>query len=266
MAKHGRFLAFDLGAESGRAVVGTLANHHLSLELIHRFANMPVELGGTLYWDILSLHRGLLDGIRTYVGRFGEAVDAIGIDTWGVDFGLISSGGELISNPVHYRDRRTDKMPDYVRERLPEARLYEDTGIALLPIYTLCQMLSLRLGRGRLLDMADTFLMMPDLLGYFLTGKKVCERTNAATTQLYDPRRGQWHEGILSTFDLPHSIMPDLIDPGTILGDVCESVRRDTGLKHGVIVAPCTHDTILTSPLRAFDKFRIRIDIPSTFP
>lgn len=238
-----RFLAFDLGAESGRGVVGTLQDGQLSLEEIHRFPNEPVEVGGTLYWDVLALYNNLLKGMREYTARYGESVEGVGIDTWGVDFGLLDREGKLLQNPVHYRDRRTHDMLEELRRRMDPEDLFRRTGMALLPINTSVQLLSLRVNRSPLLESATTLLMMPDLLAYFLTGRKSCERTNAITTQLYDPWKHQWSEEVLRKLDLPRPIMPELTDPGTALGELRDSVKRSVGLNRGVAIAPCTHDT-----------------------
>lgn len=243
MTTEKRFLAFDLGAESGRALVGTLAGGRLALEEIHRFANAPVEACGTLYWDILALHSNVLKGIRTYVEKFGDSVDGIGIDTWGVDFGLFARDGSLLQNPVCYRDKRTNGIPEQVLMRVPADDLYRLSGLAMSQIQTLPQLFALRRNDSPLLDAADKFLMMPDILAYFLTGEKRCERTNAISTQLYDPRKGTWSKAIFKACDLPISIAPELIDPGTVLGEVSERIKRQTGLKHGRVIVPCTHDT-----------------------
>ena len=242
MSEH-RFLAFDLGAESGRAVVGTLEGGVLSLEEIHRFPNEPVEVCGTLHWDVLGLYNSVLKGMRAYSERFGDSVDGIGVDTWGVDFGLLAADGSLLQNPVHYRDRRTEGLLDRVGQQMPSEELFQLTGMSTSPIQTLCQLLSLRLRKSPVLATASTFLMMPDLFGYFLTGKACCERTNAFATQFYNPRKGEWHDGILDAFDLPRAIMPKIVNPGTPLGPLRESVARETGLKQATVIAPCTHDT-----------------------
>ncbi len=238
-----RFLAFDLGAESGRAVVGTLEGGRLALDEIHRFPNEPVELCGTLHWDVLSLFRNVLAGMRAYVERFGDSVDGIGIDTWGVDFGLLAADGALLQNPVHYRDRRTDGMLEELQRRIAPQELYEKTGLPQSPVHTVCQLLSMRRKRSPILESAATLLMMPDLFAYFLTGEKRCERTEAVSSQLYDPRSGEWHKGVFEALDLPLSIMPELVDPGTVLGELSQSVKRETGLKEAPVIAACTHDT-----------------------
>jgi len=185
----------------------------------------------------------VLKGMRQYVRRFGDNVDGVGIDTWGLDFGLIDEDGRLLENPIHYRDKRTEGMGEKVYGKMPAADIFQRTGVAFQPIYTLGQLLSLRLNRSSFLAQAGALLMMPDLLAYFLTGTRHCERSNATTTQLYDPHKGSWSEKIFDTFDLPTSIMPEIIDPGTVLGEMDELVKRSVGLKSAVVIAPCTHDT-----------------------
>jgi rhamnulokinase len=238
-----RFIAVDLGAESGRVVVATLQEGHLSLEEIHRFLNGPVEVRGTLYWDVLALYRNVLEGLRIYCDRYGDTVEGIGVDTWGVDFGLLAADGSLLQNPVCYRDHRTDDVPDVVRARIPEQKLYEHVGIFLLPIYTLCQMVALREADSPILANADGFLMMPGVISYFLSGRRFCERSNAITTQLYNPREDRWDPEIFKLLDLPIDIMPELVDAGTILGELLDGVKAETGLKGAPVIAPCTHDT-----------------------
>lgn len=238
-----RYLAFDLGAESGRAFTGTLADGRLSLEEIYRFPNEAVEVGGTLYWDILSLFNHLLKGMREYARRFGPEVDGIGIDTWGVDFGLLARDGRLLGNPVHHRDHRTRGMVEALDVRVPLAEMFATTGMGPSVVITSCQLLSMRLSGSPLLDAAGHFLMMPDLLGYFLTGVRRCERTNAISTQLYDPRARDWSRSLIDRLDLPGEIWPELVDPGTPLGELCDAVKHQTGLTRAMVIAPCTHDT-----------------------
>jgi rhamnulokinase len=238
-----RFLAVDLGAESGRVVVGTLAQGRLALEEIRRFANEPVEVCGTLHWDALCLYNNILKGLSAYVLKYGERADGIGVDTWGVDFALLGSDGAMLQEPVHYRDRRTDAMPALVARKMNLRELYDHTGINLLPIYTLCQMAALRTQRSPALRAAERFLMMADLFGYFLSGRAACERTNAITTQLYNPRTAGWDAEVFRTFDLPLKVMPDIIEPGTVLGELTEAAKARTGLASAPVIAPCTHDT-----------------------
>jgi len=238
-----KFLAFDLGAESGRAVLGSLQDGRLILEEIYRFPNEPVQVNQTLYWDILALYNHVLKGMREYSARSVDLLDGIGFDTWGVDFGLLTQNGDLLQNPVHHRDRRTEKVLEEVRSRIALEDLFRRTGMSLLPINTSAQLLSLRLQQSSLLDCASAFLMMPDLLAYFLTGRKSCERTNAITTQLYNPWNHEWNHEVMNKLGLPIRILPDLINPGTILGEVRDTVSKNTGVKCGRVISPCTHDT-----------------------
>jgi rhamnulokinase len=238
-----RFLAFDLGAESGRGVVGTLQDGKLSSEEIHRFPNEPVEICDTLYWNILSLHSNILKGMRKYVSRFGASVDGVGIDTWGVDFGLLDCDNKLLQNPVHYRDRRIEGMAEELGRRIPPEELFRQTGMPISPVNTSLQLLALRTKQPALLEFAAHMLMMPDLFNYFLTGQITGERTNASSTQLYDLRTRRWSEDVIRRLDLPIRIMPELAEPGTVVGELRESVRRAVGLRRGVVLAPCTHDT-----------------------
>ncbi|MEN6536762.1 MAG: FGGY family carbohydrate kinase, partial [Bryobacteraceae bacterium] len=238
-----RFLAFDLGAESGRVVAGRLRDGVLTTEEIHRFPNRPVRVLGTLYWDALALYGNIVEGMRIYGRNYGPSVASIGIDTWGVDFGLLARDGSLLQNPVCYRDHRTDGTLAEVERRVRLPDLFRTTGIALSHIQTLCQMAAMRRAGSPALEKAATFLMMADLFGYFLTGVKACERTNAATTQIYSPAERRWAESILQIVEAPLSSMPELVDPGTTLGEMLSSVANDTGLSPCPVVAPCTHDT-----------------------
>jgi len=238
-----RFLAFDLGAESGRAVVGTLDGDRLRLEEILRFPNEPVEVSGTVYWDILNLHNHVLKGLGAYAQRYGDYVDGIGIDTWGVDFGLLDRNGALVQNPVHYRDRRTAGVVEEIHRCVPPDRLFAQTGMPLSSFSTLSQLRAMRLNRSPALEAAASFLMMPDLLSYFITGRKCCELTNAATTHLFNTDAGCWNREMFDAFDLPRAIMPETIAPGTAVGEVSEPVKRQTGLRRAPVIAPCTHDT-----------------------
>jgi rhamnulokinase len=238
-----RFLAFDFGAESGRAHVGTLLGDKVSIEEIHRFPNEPVEVCGTLHWDVLSLYSNLLKGMKEYVARFGDTVDGVGIDTWGNDFGLLDSDGKLLQNPVHYRDRRVEGMVELMRQEIAPEDLFQHTGMPLSPVNTSVQLFALRSHPSPLLKHADTLLMMPDLFNYFLTGRKIGERTDASSSQLYDPCRRRWSEEVFSRLDLPVNIMPPLTDPATVVGELCTSVQRSVGIKRGIVLAPCTHDT-----------------------
>src|SRR4029453_19243576 len=188
-----RVAAVDLGASSGRVMLGTVGAGVLELSEVNRFWNGPVRISGTLHWDILHLYRSLLEGLRT-----AGPVDGIGIDSWAVDYGLLDAAGRLLSNPVHYRDSRTDGVMERVLEKVPAADLYEITGLQQLPFNTIYQ-----LAAEDLLEQAATLLMIPDLLGYGLTGEVGAERTNASTTQLYDVRAREWSEVLAGKVGVP---------------------------------------------------------------
>ncbi|MEV6495075.1 rhamnulokinase family protein [Actinoplanes sp. NPDC051633] len=199
-----RFAAVDLGASSGRVMVGDVSASGVSLTEAHRFANEPVRVRDTLHWDVLSLYRGVLDGLAA-----AGPVDAIGIDSWAIDYGLIDAGGRLLGNPVHYRDARTDG----VVTGIPDEKLYALTGLQKLSFNTIYQLLA-----EPLLPLADRMLLIPDLLAYWLTGKIGAEFTNASTTQLLDVGTGEWAGSLIGDLGLPARLFPPLRAPGTVIG------------------------------------------------
>jgi rhamnulokinase len=237
------YLALDLGAESGRGLLGSFDGERLRLEEVHRFANGPVRMADTLYWDLPRL----FEEVKTALGKGtmdGAVLDGVGLDTWGVDFGLIGRGDTLLGNPVHYRDARTNGMIEKAFQRVPRERIYEITGLQFLPFNTVYQLLALAEARSPLLDIAETLLMMPDLFGWLLTGRRTSERTDASTTQLLDPRSGTWSLELCRELGLPSSILPELIEPGSVLGTLRPSLVGELGLNHSVtVIAPATHDT-----------------------
>jgi rhamnulokinase len=237
------YLALDLGAESGRGLLGRFDGHCLELEEIHRFANTPVKMLDTLYWDLPWLFREIKVAL-TKVTACTASLDSIGLDTWGVDFGLVGRGDTLLGNPVHYRDARTQGVCEVAFKCMSQQQLYEITGLQFLPFNTVYQLLALKLARSPLLEMAETLLMMPDLLGWLLTGQRAGEYTNASTTQLLDARTGNWSDTVCEALGLPVRILPHVIQPGSELGLLHESVVAETGMSQPVVViAPGTHDT-----------------------
>ena len=193
MAATRNYLALDLGAESGRGLVGRFDGERLEMEEIHRFPNGPVRLFDTLHWDLPRLFEELKTAIRKSATRSGT-FDGIGVDTWGVDFGLVGRGNTLLGNPVHYRDARTNGMLETAFSHVSREHIYDITGLQFLPFNTIYQLLALATSKSPLLEVAETLLLMPDLFGWLLTGRRVCERTNASTTQLLDPRKGAWSD------------------------------------------------------------------------
>ena len=233
-----RVAAVDLGASSGRVMVGTVAPGVLELDEVHRFPNGPVRAEGTLYWDILGIHREVLAGLRL-AARSGP-IDAIGIDSWAVDYGLLDAGDALMGNPVSHRDARTDGVRERVVKDVSEEELYAVTGLQQLPFNTLYQLVS----TPYLLRRAETMLMIPDLLGYWLTGVLGAERTNASTTQLYDVSARTWSSDLAERVGIPPRILPTLRDPGSVLGTLLPDIAEEVGLPAATpVVAVGSHDT-----------------------
>ncbi len=239
------FLAFDIGAESGRAIAGAFDGASLQLVEVHRFPNKPVRVGSHLHWDVLALWDELQNGLRKAAAQCGE-ISSVGVDTWGVDFALLDAHGALIGNPHHYRDARTDGMVEEACTRIGRERIFESTGIQFMQLNTLYQLFAMAKAGSPAFDVAHTFLMMPDLFHYWLTGARACEFSNATTTQCYNPRTGDWARDLLEALDIPTHFLPDVIQPGTDLGPLSSWLIRllDAGSLAGAhVVAPATHDT-----------------------
>ena len=237
-----KMLAFDLGAESGRAILGTFDGGRLELDVLHRFPNGPVRTLDSMHWNILGLYQELLNGLRKAAGVHGS-VDSIGVDSWGVDFGLLGRGGVLLGNPRHYRDPFTEGVMDAAVARLSKADIYRRTGLQFLRFNTLFQLLALQRDRSPLLDAAENLLLIPDLFHYFFTGIKSVEFTNASTTQMLDPGSRSWAFDLVQAFGLPAKILGSIVTPGTVLGPLRSSVAVETGLTSAPVIAPATHDT-----------------------
>lgn len=237
------YLAVDLGASSGRHVLGRFDGQNLTLEELYRFDNGPVEALGTLYWDLLSLWSHVKHGLRAAASRAGGPVVSVGVDTWGVDFGLLARDQSLLANPVHYRDSRTNGMMERAFSIVPREEIFRHTGLQFMQFNTLYQLLAMRLADSPILQMAHWFLMMPDLFHWLLTGQKSNEFTNATTTQFYDPLGGNWAFDLLKKFRLPVEIFGPITMPGTELGSLRSAVASETGLNGTRVVLPGTHDT-----------------------
>ncbi len=237
------FLAIDLGASSGRHVAGLFDGNRLTLEEVHRFGNGPILLAGRLYWDVLRQWDDVLGGLRLSAAQYGERIQSVGVDAWGVDFGLLGRGDELLGNPYNYRDHRTDGMVDHASSIVPREEIYAQTGLQFIQINTLYQLLAMRVQNSPLLEMAESLLMIPDLFHWLLTGVKANEFTDATTTQFFDPRRGGWAIDLLNRLELPTHILGNVITPGTSLGAMRPAVIEATGLANVNVVVPGTHDT-----------------------
>ncbi len=236
-----RVLAFDFGASSGRAIIGCFDGDKITLEEVHRFSNDPVSVGGTVYWDVLRLFYEIKQGIIK--AKIAGGFDSIGIDTWGVDFGLIDSEGKLMENPVHYRDARTIGLVDEAFKTMPKEKLYGITGIQFMELNTLFQLISLKKYRPWMLERADKMLFMPDLFGYMLTGKMCAEYSIASTSQLIDLDKRTWSKEILNAFGIKESIFAPLVQPGTVLGELSKEICEECGVDPVPVISVCGHDT-----------------------
>ena len=252
-----RMAAVDLGAESGRVVVGAFDGEHLVIDDVHRFANVPVTMAGTVHWDFLRLFGEVTAGLRR--AGLGGPLASVGVDSWGVDFGLLDARGRLLANPVHYRDARTDGMEEAAFGVVPRAEIYGVTGIQFMPINTLYQLLSMVRADDPLLGQADRLLMIADLFAHFLSGAAVAEYTNASTSQCLDALARDWARPMLERLGIPAAIFPEVVLPGTVLGGLRPELAQAAGLAATRVVAPGSHDTAsavvgtpLASPATAF--------------
>ncbi|AOZ94064.1 rhamnulokinase [Paenibacillus crassostreae] len=235
-------LAYDLGASSGRAVIGHLKDSKMEVEEIHRFSNDPVHVGDRLHWDILRLIHEIKQGLLiTKVQKL--TIKSLAIDSWAVDFGMIGQHGELIGNPYHYRDQHTDGMMEKVLAKLPMKEIFSRTGIQFLSINTLYQLASLQQAGSPLLKEGKHLLMIPDLLRYFLSGEAVHEFTNATTTQMYNPVEGQWDSTIIQRMGFQESWFGRVVQPGTHVGQLSSGIRHELGLASIPIYTAAEHDT-----------------------
>jgi rhamnulokinase len=238
------FLAIDLGASSGRVMACRWDGRRFELRELHRFENGPVHLMGHLHWDVLRLWQEINSGLALYAAQYDEPLAGIGVDSWAVDFALLDPAGHLLGNPYTYRDRRTEGMLERVDRLVPAERLFARTGIQRLPINTLYQLFSMREAGDPQLAAAETLLMIPDLFHYWLTGLALAEHTTATTTSFYEVRGGGWAVDILDELGLPAGILPPVVAPGTLLGDLLPEVRDRAGLRGSPpVIATATHDT-----------------------
>jgi rhamnulokinase len=231
-----RFLAFDLGAESGRALLGHLSGARLALEPVHRFANVPAQVGPTLRWNVDALWHE----VRTALTMVGPTLTSLGVDAWGCDYALLDARGTLVEQPWHYRDHRTDGVMDQVLSTLGRRRVYETTGVQFLPFNTLFQLASTARTHPAVLETAASFVTMPDLLNYWLTGRITCEYTNATTTQCVDARSRTWATPLLEEAGLPTRLFGDIVESGSMLGELQASAGGPRGVP---VIAPACHDT-----------------------
>lgn len=238
-----KVLAFDFGASSGRAILGIYDGSRLTIEEVHRFSNDPVEINGSLYWDTLRLFYEIKQGILKCVQQGHKDIASIGVDTWGVDYGLLDEQGNLLGNPYHYRDKRTDGMMEKIFELIPREELYSRTGIEFMWFNTILQLYSMKYSSSPLLREAKTLLLTPDLFNYFLTGVKASEYSIASTTQLMDAVSGTWSGEIIKRLGLPEEIFTDIVQPGTVIGTLTEDICKELGVPAVKVTAVAGHDT-----------------------
>jgi rhamnulokinase len=236
------YLAVDLGAESGRTILGALDEDRLTLTETHRFPNGPVRLNDGIHWDVLRLWSEIKLGIAATVKK-GARLDGIGLDTWGVDFALLDKNQSLVSNPFHYRDERTDGMLEAAFHCMPRSDIFSNTGIQFMQINTLYQLLSMSLQKSPLLDIAKTFVMIPDLFNFWLSGEITNEFTDATTSQCLDPRTSGWAVPVLEAMNIPAHLFQPVTEPGTAIGALLPGVAEETGAGGVRIVVPACHDT-----------------------
>ena len=237
------YLGVDLGAESGRVIAGLFDGERVRLEPLHRFPNGPVSIGRSLRWDVLRLWAEIQQGLSRAGAEFGGSIASVGVDTWGVDYVLLSKTDEILGQPYCYRDARTKGLLAAACNRVPRKEIFAATGLQFMEINTLYQLLAMHRTNAPLMELADRMLLMPDFFHWCLCGSRVVEFTNATTTQCFHPVNGQWSFELLQRFGLPTHFLADVVPPGTKLGKLREEIAERTGLKRIDVIAPPTHDT-----------------------
>lgn len=242
MKKNG-YLAFDFGASSGRLMLGTVVNGKMKLEEIHRFSNEPVHAGGTLYWDFLRLFHEMKQGLKKIAQRDDVNVKAIGIDTWGVDGAWLDANDRILSNPVHYRDDRTNEIMGDFYSTITDEKLYNITGIQKMYFNTIYQWYYDMKKNPTIAEKAKTWLFMPDLFGFLLTGEKYNEYTIASTGAVINAQTREYSQELFKDLGLPTDFLQNLVKPGTIVGTLTKEIQEETGLGAIPVVAVGSHDT-----------------------
>lgn len=238
-----KILAFDYGASSGRSILGTYDGSNLDLKETHRFTSDPVMMNDCFQWDFLRLFFEMKNGIIKSVNAGHKDIASIGIDTWGVDFGLLDSKGSLLGNPYHYRDTRTEHMIEKANSIIPLSEIYAHTGIQIQKFNTLYQLLAMKEEKSVLLENAETMLFMPDLFNYFLTGEKLSEYTITTTSQLYNPVENRWATEMLDKLGIPTKILTDVISSGTKIGGLTKRICAELNVSSIPVIAIAEHDT-----------------------
>jgi len=258
MANKQHFLAFDLGASSGRAILGKLVNGNLELAEVHRFKNQMIRIHGNYYWNIYSIFEELKTGLKKCISDFKIQPDSIGIDTWGVDYSLVSASGQLIGLPFAYRDHRTDTSMEAFFEILPKKETYLLSGIQFMQFNTLFQLFAARNEKHSRLNNASGLLFTPDTLNYLFTGIKRNEYTIASTSQLLKPGKAEWEDKLLAAIGIDKKLMEELVLPGTLVGNILPEIQEDTGSTVIPCIAVASHDTasaIASVPAKAGENW-----------
>jgi len=252
-----KMLAIDLGASSGRGIIGSFDGNKIELAENHRFLNEPVMAAGQFTWDILRIYHEIKNSLRACALGEDKDIASIGIDTWGVDFGFLDKKGRLMGNPVHYRDERNNGMPEYAFGIVPRDEVYGKTGIQIVDFNTLYQLLAVKKDTPEILEAAESMLFVPDLLNYFLTGVKQTEYTIASTGQLLDAEKRDWAWELIDKFGLPRRLFSDIVMPSTVIGGLRREVLDEVGALNAKVISVAAHDTgsaVMSVPAKS-DKF-----------
>lgn len=243
MPNRKNYLAVDLGASSGRLVAGRFDGNKISLHDVHRFENGGVRFNNRLQWNLPGLWQHIKDGMRKARIEYGDMIESIGVDTWGVDFGLLGKHDELLTNPYHYRDSQTAGILPSVFEVVDRKEIFKTTGLQFMELNTLYQLIAMQRAGSPILEMAESLLLIPDLFHWLMTGEKTNERTNASTTQFFDPTKNDWAHNLLEKFEIPSHFLNNITPPGTNLGRLLPGLQDETGLTGIEVILPGTHDT-----------------------
>ncbi|MDR3181915.1 MAG: rhamnulokinase [Planctomycetaceae bacterium] len=248
------YLAVDMGASSGRLIAGRFDGEHLELEELYRFENAPVKMTGMLYWDLPGLWQHVQNGLQIAGAKYDGGITSVGVDTWGVDFALLDRNGRFLSNPVCYRDERTDGVMEQLLQDVPRSEIFQHTGLQFLQFNTLYQVLAMKQQNSPLFDVAESFLMMPDVFHYLLSGEKSNEFTNATTTQMFNPVTNDWAFPLLDKLGIPSKFLGKVSPPGTVLGTLRKELAESACLPDTKIILPGSHDTasaVMAVPVEA---------------
>ena len=239
-----KYIGFDIGAESGRCVVGILEKNRITLKEVHRFLTPSIFSAGSYQWDIMAIYRELITGLSLAKDQFGNRFDGVSVDTWGVDYVLLDADNRLLGNPYHYRDSRTDGILEKAFKKVDRKEIYKKTGIQFIQFNTLFQLFAEQGHKLNLIKQADKILMIPDYLLFLLCGKKKAEYSIVSTSNLADPHQRDWSWDLISSFDLPKKIFPDVIEPGKLLGNLLPELAKKTGIAENTpVIAGASHDT-----------------------